>query len=38
MSEANNTLTMDQPVERSLLERGRQGVIGKPVDRVDGIG
>jgi xanthine dehydrogenase YagR molybdenum-binding subunit len=37
MSEANNTLTMDQPVGRSLLERGRQGVVGKPVDRIDGV-
>jgi xanthine dehydrogenase YagR molybdenum-binding subunit len=37
MSEANNSLTMNQPVERTLLERGRQGIVGKPVDRVDGI-
>ena len=36
MSEPNNSLTMDEPVERSLLDRGRQGVIGKPLDRVDG--
>ena len=36
MSEPNNNLTMDEPVERSLLDRGRQGVIGQPLDRVDG--
>jgi xanthine dehydrogenase YagR molybdenum-binding subunit len=36
MSEPNNSLTMDEPVERSLLDRGRQGVIGQPLDRVEG--
>jgi xanthine dehydrogenase YagR molybdenum-binding subunit len=30
-----NTLTMDQPVEHSLLD-GPQGIIGKPLDRIDG--
>ena len=36
MSEPNNSLTMDEPLARNLLDRGRQGVIGKPLDRVDG--
>ncbi len=36
MNELNNSLTMDEAVERNLLDRGRQGVIGKPLDRVDG--
>jgi CO/xanthine dehydrogenase Mo-binding subunit len=36
MSEANNSLTMNEAVERNLLDRGRQGVIGKPLDRVYG--
>ncbi len=30
------TLTMDQPVEQSLLDTGAQGVIGKPLDRIEG--
>ncbi len=36
MSEPNNSLTMNEPLARNLLDRGRQGVIGKPIDRVDG--
>ncbi len=36
MSEANNSITMNEVVERSLLDRGKQGVVGKPLDRVDG--
>ena len=36
MSEPNNSLIMDETVERNLLDRGRQGVIGKPFDRVEG--
>ncbi|MGN6374145.1 MAG: xanthine dehydrogenase family protein molybdopterin-binding subunit [Sphingomonas sp.] len=35
MSEPN-TLTMDQPIEHSLLDRNNQGVIGKPFDRIEG--
>ena len=31
-----NSLTMDQPHPRSLLDAGVQGVIGTPHDRVDG--
>ncbi|WNO54442.1 xanthine dehydrogenase family protein molybdopterin-binding subunit [Stakelama saccharophila] len=31
-----NALTMDAPVENSVLDRGAQGVIGKALDRVDG--
>lgn len=30
------TLKMDAPVPSSLLDRGAQGVIGRPLDRVDG--
>jgi xanthine dehydrogenase YagR molybdenum-binding subunit len=29
-------LTMDEPVEDSLLDHGAQGLIGKPLDRIDG--
>ncbi len=36
MSEPNNSLTMNKAVERDLLDRGKQGVLGKPLDRVDG--
>jgi len=36
MSEVNNSLTMDESIERGLLDRGKQGHIGKPIDRVDG--
>jgi xanthine dehydrogenase YagR molybdenum-binding subunit len=36
MSEPNNSLTMNQAAERNLLDRGKQGVVGKPLDRVDG--
>ena len=36
MSEPNNRLTMNEAVERNLLDRGRQGLIGKPIHRVDG--
>jgi xanthine dehydrogenase YagR molybdenum-binding subunit len=36
MSEPNNSLTMNEAAERNLLDRGRQGLIGKPLDRVDG--
>jgi len=31
-----NTITMDKPVETSLLDTGAQGIIGKPLDRIDG--
>lgn len=31
-----NSVTMDAPVESSLFDRGKQDIIGKPVDRVDG--
>ena len=31
-----HTLVMDEPVERSLLDAGAQGVIGKPIDRIEG--
>ncbi|HXH15558.1 MAG TPA: xanthine dehydrogenase family protein molybdopterin-binding subunit [Sphingomonas sp.] len=31
-----NSLTMDKPHPDSLLDSGVQGVIGKPLDRVDG--
>ena len=31
-----NSLTMDKPHPDSLLDRGAQGVISRPVDRVDG--
>lgn len=31
-----NALTMDKPHPDSLLDTGAQGVIGKPVDRIDG--
>jgi xanthine dehydrogenase YagR molybdenum-binding subunit len=31
------TLTMDEPRPTSLLDAGAQNVIGKPVDRVDGL-
>jgi xanthine dehydrogenase YagR molybdenum-binding subunit len=30
------SLTMDQPVEHSLLDQDAQAVIGRPLDRVDG--
>jgi xanthine dehydrogenase YagR molybdenum-binding subunit len=33
---ADNSLTMDHPYPDSLLDTGVQGVIGKPLDRVDG--
>ena len=36
MSIADNTLTMDRPAERDLLEGRRQGLVGKPIDRADG--
>ncbi len=32
----NNSLTMNEPVEHSLLDSGVQGVISRPIDRVDG--
>ena len=35
MSETNS-LTMDAPVERSLLDTSVQDIIGKPIDRIDG--
>lgn len=31
-----NTLVMDRPHPTSLLDTGAQGVIGKPLDRIDG--
>ena len=31
-----NSLTMDKPHPDSLLDTGVQGVIGKPLDRIDG--
>ena len=31
-----HTLTMDKPVENSLLDSGAQGLIGKGLDRIDG--
>ena len=31
-----NALTMNQPHPDSLLDTGVQGVISKPLDRVDG--
>jgi xanthine dehydrogenase YagR molybdenum-binding subunit len=31
-----NSVTMDEPVESSLFDRGKQDIIGKPLDRVDG--
>ncbi|MDE0877971.1 MAG: xanthine dehydrogenase family protein molybdopterin-binding subunit [Sphingomonas bacterium] len=31
-----NSLTMDQPHPDSLLDTGVQGLIGKPLDRIDG--
>ncbi|KQM63357.1 xanthine dehydrogenase [Sphingomonas sp. Leaf17] len=31
-----NSLTMDAPVERSLLDTGVQDIIGKPIDRIEG--
>ena len=31
-----NSLTMDKPHADSLLDSGVQGVIGKPLDRIDG--
>ncbi len=31
-----HSLKMDKPVEHSLLDDGVQGVIGKPIDRVEG--
>ncbi|RZM06317.1 MAG: xanthine dehydrogenase family protein molybdopterin-binding subunit, partial [Sphingomonas sp.] len=31
-----NSLTMDKPHPDSLLDSGVQGVIGKPLDRIDG--
>lgn len=31
-----NTLTMDKPVETSLLDTAVQGIIGKGLDRIDG--
>jgi xanthine dehydrogenase YagR molybdenum-binding subunit len=34
--EETNSLTMDAPHPDSLLDTGVQGVIGKPIDRVDG--
>jgi xanthine dehydrogenase YagR molybdenum-binding subunit len=36
MTLANNTVTMDQPAERNLLDGRRQGLVGKPLDRTDG--
>ncbi|SOB78653.1 xanthine dehydrogenase YagR molybdenum-binding subunit [Sphingomonas guangdongensis] len=36
MSEDTNTLTMDKPVEQSLLDTSVQELIGKPLDRIDG--
>ena len=35
MSEVT-ALTMDEPIEHSLLDSGAQDVIGRPIDRVDG--
>ena len=37
MSAFNARLTMDEAIEHDLLDRGRQGVIGKPISRVEGI-
>jgi xanthine dehydrogenase YagR molybdenum-binding subunit len=31
-----NTITMDKPIETSLLDTSAQGIIGKPLDRIDG--
>ena len=31
MSKSPNTLTMDESAERLLLDRGVQGLVGKPV-------
>ncbi len=36
MSEPTAAFTMDAPSERLLLDRGVQGVIGKPIDRIEG--
>ncbi len=30
------TLTMDEPVERSLLDDAPRGIVGQPVERIDG--
>ncbi|TPG13496.1 xanthine dehydrogenase family protein molybdopterin-binding subunit [Sphingomonas koreensis] len=31
-----HALTMDEPIEHSLLDSATQGIIGKPLDRIDG--
>ncbi len=36
MSKSPNTATMDESAERLLLDRGVQGLVGKPVDRIEG--
>ncbi len=36
MSTPDNTVTMDRPAERNLLDGRRQGLVGKPIDRADG--
>ena len=36
MSELTSSLTMDEPTRQDLFDRGRQGVIGEPLDRLDG--
>ncbi len=36
MSDDTNSLTMDKPVETSLLDTATQGIIGKPLDRKEG--
>ncbi len=36
MSKAPATVVMDQSLERIALDRGVQGVVGKPLDRIEG--
>jgi xanthine dehydrogenase YagR molybdenum-binding subunit len=37
MSRLDNSMIMDEPSKRDLLERGRQGILGKPLDRIEGV-
>jgi xanthine dehydrogenase YagR molybdenum-binding subunit len=36
MTKPANTVTMDETPERIILDRGVQGLVGKPVDRIEG--
>jgi xanthine dehydrogenase YagR molybdenum-binding subunit len=36
MTIRDNSMIMDEPSKLDLLERGRQGIVGAPLDRLEG--